>query len=161
MPKAAPSPQRQLDGFIRRYSPEMQKRAKSTIRKMRARLPGAVELVYDNYNWLVVGYGPNDRASEAVFSLALAPQWVTLCFLRNGPRIPDPKKLLRGNGTRVRHIRLSDAGDLDKPTISNLMGHAERLAGDPFPKRAPRKLVIKSISTKQRSRRPPPAKAKR
>ena len=85
------SPAKQLDGFIAKYSPDMQKQAKAAIRKMRACLPGAVEMVYDNWNWLVVGYGPNERASEALFSLAFAPGHVTLCFLRNGPRIPDPK----------------------------------------------------------------------
>jgi hypothetical protein len=157
---AMPSPAKQLDGFLAKYSPAMQKQARAAIRKMRARLPGAVEMVYDNYQWLVVGYGPNDRASEALFSLAFAPDHVTLCFLRNGPKISDPKKLLRGNGSRVRHVRLVDGIDIDMPAISALMRETERLAGDPIPRDAPRVLIIKAVSKKQRSRRPPPPKAK-
>jgi hypothetical protein len=39
------------------------------LAKMRARLPGAVELVYDNYNALAIGFGPTERTSEAVFSI--------------------------------------------------------------------------------------------
>jgi len=49
---------------------------------MRARLPGAVELVYDNHNALAIGFGPTERASDAVFSIALFPRWVSLFFLR-------------------------------------------------------------------------------
>jgi hypothetical protein len=159
---AGPSAQEQLDGFIAKYSPAMQKQAKAAIRQMRARLPGAVEMVYDNYQWLVVGYGPNDRASEALFSLAMNPGgWVTLCFLRNGPRIPDPKKMLRGSGTRVRNVRLVDGIGIDTPAVKALMRECERLAGDPIPKEAPRVTIIKSVSRKQRPRRPPPKKPKR
>src|SRR5215475_57055 len=112
---ATPTPQKQLDGFIAKYTPAMQKQMKSAIRKMRARLPGAVEMVYDNYQWLVVGYGPNDRAMQAPFSLACAPDHVTLCFLRFGPQLSDPEKLLRGSGKKVRHIRLVDGIDIDTP----------------------------------------------
>jgi hypothetical protein len=151
---AGAAPQKQLDGFIAKYSPAMQKHAKAAIKKMRARLPGAVEMVYDNYQWLVVGYGPSDRASEALFSLAFAPNHVTLCFLRNGPRIPDPRKMLRGSGTRVRNVRLVDGIDIDMPAVQALMRECEKLAGDPIPSDAPRITVIKSVSKKQRPRRP-------
>jgi hypothetical protein len=156
-----PPPQKQLDGFIAKYSPAMQKQAKAAIKKMRGRLPGAVEMVYDNYQWLVVGYGPNDRASEALFSLAFTPDHVTLCFLRNGPRIPDPKKMLRGSGTRVRNVRLVDGIDIDTPAVQALMRECERLAGDPIPKGAPRVTTIKSVSKKQRPRRSTPKAGKR
>ncbi len=30
----------------------------------------AIQLVYDNYNALAIGYGPNERASDAIFCLA-------------------------------------------------------------------------------------------
>lgn len=153
---AAPSAQKQLDGFIAKYAPAMQTQMRAAIRKMRARLPGAVELVYDNYQWLVVGYGPNDRASEALFSLAFAPGHVTLCFLRNGPRISDPKKMLRGSGTRVRNVRLVDGIGIDTPAVDALMRECERLAGDPIPKDAPRVTLIKAVSKKQRPRQQTP-----
>ena len=152
------SPQKQLDGFIAKYSPDMRKRANAAIKKMRARLPGAVELVYDNWNWLVVGYGPNERASEALFSLVFATDHVTLCILRNGPRIPDPKKLLKGSGSRVRHMRLVDGIDIDTPAVNALMRETERLAGNPISETASRRLVIKAVSAKQRPRRPSPKK---
>src|SRR5438445_5726672 len=47
------------------------------------------------------------RPSEAVFSVVLAPRWVSLCFLQ-GAKLPDPERLLRGGGKQVRNIRLED-----------------------------------------------------
>ena len=63
------SAERQLSGFIDKYLPDLARQTRTARRKMQARVPGAVELVYDNYNGLVIGYGPNDRPSDAVFSL--------------------------------------------------------------------------------------------
>jgi hypothetical protein len=144
--------QAQLNTFIARYTPEVGTLAKATLKKMRVRLPGAVELVYDNYNALVVGFGPTDRASDAIFSIALYPRWVTLFFL-NGKRLPDPQKLLKGTGKHVRHIVLENAAMLDKPDVQALMSAAlERSQREIDNKR--RRLIIKSISAKQRPRRP-------
>lgn len=60
--------QRQLDSFLDKYTPEVAGFARSALVKMRKLVPGAIEMVYDNYNWLVVGFGPTERPSEAIFS---------------------------------------------------------------------------------------------
>ena len=39
--------------------------------KVRALLPGAIELVYNNYNALAIGFGPTERASDVIFSIAV------------------------------------------------------------------------------------------
>ncbi len=122
--------------------------------RLRRQVPGAVELVYDNYNALVIGFGPSERASEAVLSLALMPRWVTLCFLQGGPKLPDPNGLLRGSGTTVRNVRLASAADLDTPAIRTLIGTALERAKVPIDATCRRRMVIKSISAKQRPRRP-------
>ena len=152
-PRPGLSAERQLAGFIDKYEPHLARQARSARRKMQARLPGAVELVYDNYNWLVIGYGPNERPSDAVFSLLVNPGgWVTLCFLE-GAHLPDPAKLLRGGGNRVRHIRLGSPADLDRPDVSALMTEAMKEADPRFARGARRRLVIRSVSVKQRPRR--------
>ena len=60
------SPEVQLATFIERYTPEIGALARAVLARMRALVPGAVELVYDNYNALVIGFGPTERASDAV-----------------------------------------------------------------------------------------------
>ncbi len=147
------SPDRQLDTFLDRYSPPVAALARDCLKKMRARLPGAVQLVYDNYNALVIGFGPSERASEAIFSIALYPRWVTLFFLQ-GAGLPDPRHLLKGSGKVVRHIVLASASDLDLPPIQELMAKALQRAETSVDPGATGRLVIRSISAKQRPRRP-------
>jgi hypothetical protein len=110
-------------------------------------------MVYDNYNFLVIGFSPTERPSEAVFSLALAPHYVLLCFL-HGAKLPDPQKLLRGGGKQVRNIILKDADDLDKPAVRALMNEALKRSQKRFEKKTRGRMIIKSISAKQRPRRP-------
>jgi hypothetical protein len=123
---------------------------------MRRSWPGANELVYDNYNALAIGFAPTERASDAVFSIAVFPRWVTLCFLQNGPQLPDPKGLLKGSGSQVRHIRLQSAAEIDSRDIRALMSAALAMAEVRVARGAAKgRLVIKSVSAKQRPRRPP------
>ena len=147
------SPDGQLDVFINRYSPEIRALAEACLGKLRARLPGAVEIVYDNYNALVIGFGPTERPSDATFSIALYPRWVNLFFLK-GVDLPDPRKLLKGSGTVVRHIVLEDAATLDAPAVQALIARALERSASPFDRSSPRRILIKSISAKQRPRRP-------
>lgn len=147
------SPKTQLDSFLAKYTPDIARQARSALAKMRKLLPGAIEMVYDNYNWLVIGFGPTERPSQALFSIVLAPRWLTLCFLW-GARLPDPRKLLRGGGKQVRNLRLTDPSDLDKPEVQALMQAAIDRSAVPFDTSAKRRLIIKCISPTQRPRRP-------
>ena len=149
----APTPQAQLDAFLDKYSPAVATLARACLAKMRARLPGAVQLVYDNYNALAIGFGPSEHASEAVFSIALYPRWVTLFFLQ-GAGLPDPKHLLKGSGKIVRSIVLASAADLDSPAVQGLMATALKRAEPAIDPDALGSLVIRSVSAKQRPRRP-------
>jgi len=142
----------EVDAFLAKYDPPIVKLAQAARKKLRARLPHAFELVYDNYNALVFGFGPTERAGDALFSIALYPRWVTLFFLR-GASLRDPHKLLKGGGKIVRHYVLKDASDLDRPEIVALMEQALAKSDVPWTE-AKGRLVIKSISAKQRARRP-------
>jgi hypothetical protein len=146
-------PQAELDGFLAKFLPEVDALARSLVDAMAARIPGAQILVYDNYNALAIGFGPSDKAGQAVLSLAVFPRWVTLCFLQ-GVALPDPHGLLKGEGSRVRHVRLETRDKLDDPQVQALIDAALARAEPPFDPAAERRLVIKSISGKQRPRRP-------
>jgi hypothetical protein len=149
--KAETSPAKQLSRFMSRFSPEIVKLAKTARAKFRKRLPGAVEMVYDNYNALVIGYSPTERPSDAVLSIVIFPKKVSICFIQ-GKHLPDPDGMLQGGGNQVRFITL-DAGAaiLDTPAIRALVSEAVAFGETPF--RGKGLLVIRSISKKQRPRR--------
>jgi len=147
------SPARQLASFLAKYTPAVAKVARAAHRKMRQRLPGAIELVYDNYNALVIGFGPSERPSEAIFSLAMMPRYVVLCFL-HGAKLKDPDKRLRGSGNQVRNVILRSAADIDKPTVSDFIAQALTLSPKTIDPTGKRRMIIKSIAVRQRPRRP-------
>lgn len=149
--------QAQLDFFLDKYDPEVASFARRALAKMRKLVPGAIEMVYDNFNWLVIGFGPSERPSEAFFSLVLPPGRVSLCFLQ-GAGLPDPAKRLEGKGNLVRNIPLYSLGKpdqrvLDHPEVLDLINVALNRAKVSMPSSPRRKLIIRSISANQRPRR--------
>jgi hypothetical protein len=154
------SAEAQLDRFLDAFTPEIAAFARVALSKMRQRLPYSIELVYDNYNALACGFSPTERTSEAIFSIAVFPKNVSLFFLQ-GAALPDSKGLLQGEGNVVRYIRLEDEDTLDRPEVKAMMTKATEMAAVPFDQKTKYRLVIKSVSAKQRPRRPPPVKATR
>ena len=154
--KTSDTPARQWAAFLSKYDPAIAKVAKAAVARMRKYVPGAVELVYDNYNALVMGFGPTEHASEAIVSIALYPRWVTLFFLQ-GARLTDPARLLKGAGSRVRHIVVSEVAILDQPAVRGLIRQAIATAPRPIDAGAKRRMVVRAVSAKQRPRRPPKA----
>jgi hypothetical protein len=143
----------QLELFLGRYTPEIGAIGRNAIARLRARLPEAIVLVYDNYNALAVGFAPSEKASQAILSVALYPRWVNFFFLQ-GHALDDPEKRLKGSGSVVRHITLQSAGDLDEAYVSALIDQALTTAKVPLNRTAKGQLIIKSVSAKQRPRRP-------
>lgn len=146
------TPEQQLKTFIDKFDPLNRTLIRAARRIMRKRYPTAVELVYDNYNFFVIGYSPTERPSDAIFSIAAAANGVGLCLI-NGAKLKDPDKLLVGSGKQVRFIRLPSASVLDKPGVKRLMSAAVAQWRAQFPKTGTSRLVIRSVSAKQRPRR--------
>src|SRR5947209_402442 len=132
------TPAKQLDGFIAKFTPEVARDAKTALAKVRKLCPGATELVYDNYNALAIGFAPGERTSEAVFSVALFPRWVSFFFLQ-ARGLPDPHGLLRGKGTTARHIVLTKPQILDEPEVRTLIKEALLNAKAPIDPAHPRR----------------------
>jgi hypothetical protein len=151
MPKQSPA--QQLRMFLSKFEPYVAAAARAALSSLRKRLPGAIEIVYDNYNALAIGFGPSEKASEAIFSIAVFPRWVSLFFLQ-GANLPDPTELLKGSGKRARHIVLTQPSALEQPAVKKLISAALICAKKPIDARQRRRLIIKSISAKQRPRRP-------
>jgi hypothetical protein len=149
---ASPDPQAQLKGFIAKFTPEHQTLIRAVRRALRARFPTAVEMVYDNYNFFVIGYSPTERPSDAIVSLVAGANGVGLCFI-HGAKLPDPAGVLRGAGKQTRSIHLESAAVLARPEVATLLT-AATARGKPFPAKERGSLVIRSVSRKQRPRRP-------
>jgi hypothetical protein len=150
----AGSAEKQLKTFIAKFDPKDQRLIRAVRSAVRKRFPTANELVYDNYNFFVIGYSPTERPSDAIVSIAARANGVGLCFI-HGASLPDPKKLLLGSGNQTRFIRLESAAALAHPDIETLVAAAIARSKTPLPATAHGKLIIRSVSAKQRPRRRP------
>ena len=140
--------------FISKFARKDQQRIRAIRRAVRKRFPTANELVYDNYNFFVIGYSPTERPSDAIVSIAARANGVGLCFIR-GASLPDPQKVLLGSGSQTRFIRLESASVLARPEVETLVAAAIARAKTPLPATGRGRLIIRSVSRKQRPRRRP------
>jgi hypothetical protein len=89
--------QLQLDAFLDKFNPDIAAQARAVLDRVREFVPGALELVYDNYHALVIAFGPTPRAGDTVLSVAVYPRWVTLFFMHGAA-------LANAVATRFRHF---------------------------------------------------------
>ncbi|MCA9284347.1 MAG: DUF1801 domain-containing protein [Phycisphaerales bacterium] len=144
-----------LRTLVEMFDPKQQSLIRSVRTALRKRFPTANELVYDYNTFFVIAYAPTDRPTDAIVSFAARADGVRL-YLMNGPRLPDPNKLLQGSGKQVRFVRVETARQLAHPDIEALIAAAIDLASVPLPSDGRGRLVIRTISPKRRPGRRPP-----
>jgi hypothetical protein len=142
----------QIEGFIAKFSDVVAPQIRAARAEMRRRLLGAVELVYDNYNALAIGYGSSEKLEDVVFSIACFPRWVRLFFF-HGVDLDDPAGLLEGAGAQVRSLKLPNLAVLNDPKVQALMAQALANA-PPIDESQPDRSVVKVVSPNQRRRCP-------
>ena len=142
----------QLASFIEKFDTKNAALIRSVRKALRKRLPSANELVYDNYNFFVIGYCSTERPSDCILSIAAGANGIGLSFYY-GATLPDPHKLLQGSGSQNRFIRIESVATLAQPEVEELIAAAVAQAESPLPRTGKGKLIIRSISKKQRPRR--------
>ena len=142
----------QLKSFLDKFEAKHQALIRSARKSLRKRMPTANELVYDNYNFFVIGYCTTERPSDCIVSVAAARNGVGLSFYY-GASLPDPHQLLLGGGSQNRFLRLESSATLARPEIADLISAAIAQAKTPLARNGKGKLIIRSISKKQKPRR--------
>jgi hypothetical protein len=145
------SPAKQLAAFVAKFDRPIAKLVRSARSALRKRLPTAIEQVYDNYNFLAIGYCTSERTSDCIVSLAVSSKGVALSFYY-GASLPDPDNILLGNGKQNRYIRLESVKMLAEPAVELLVRTAILQVRTPLPKTGRGYTLIKSVSAKQRPR---------
>src|SRR5262245_21413310 len=111
---------RQLRDCIDKFNTRDQALIRAVRAAMQKRLPAANVLVYDNYNFFVIGYSATERPSDAILSIVAKAGAVSLCFI-HGAKLPDPNHVLEGAGNQTRFVRLDSARTLDRPAVAALV----------------------------------------
>jgi hypothetical protein len=114
--------------------------------------PETNELIYDNYNAVALGWSPTDKAGDVFCSIAVYSAHVNFGFNR-GSEIPDKQKLLSGDASFYRYIKVVDKDDFPEEYIKQLLEMAyensvSRLK--PVKKVIKGETIVKSVSPVKR-----------
>ena len=99
--------QQQLDGFLQKYSPEMEKLGRAAFAHCANACPARSSWFTTTTIPSRSASGQTDKVSALPLSIALFPRWATLFFMM-GATLDDPEGLLTGKGPKIRSIRLTD-----------------------------------------------------
>ena len=146
--------EKRLAEFIDRFEPASARLIRQCRVELRKLMPTAIELVYDNYNFFVIGYCTTPRASDCIVSIAAAANGVGISFYQ-GATLADPDRLLQGGGKQNRFIRVPSIKVLRSPQALALFNAAIAQAKVPLSLTGAGRTVIQSVSAKQRPRRKP------
>ena len=146
------TPEAQLKSLIEKFDARNQRLIRSVRSALRKRFPTTNELVYDYGFSLVIGYSPSENGIESIVSTSARADGVNLYF-SNGPKLPDPKKLLKGSAKQVRFIPVESASRLKHPDVEALIAGAIKLASVRLPSKGGGKLVIKTFGAKKPRRK--------
>src|ERR1700730_5158746 len=139
-PQLGASGEDQLKIFIDKFDSKTAALIRSVRKTLRKRLPTANELVYDNYNFFVIGYCSTERPSDCIVSIAAAANGVGLSFYY-GASLPDPLKLLLGSGSQNRFIRIESGATLTDPGVEALIAAAIAQGESPLPAKSRGELI--------------------
>ncbi len=137
------TPEALLRTYVHKLSPKHQKLVRAVRTALRAQFPTANELAYDYAHALVIAYAPADKGIDAIVGIRASADGVTLYF-NQGPKMFDPKKLLKGSGKQTRFIALETASQLEDADVEALIASAIEQARTPFAAVGKGSLFIKS-----------------
>jgi hypothetical protein len=149
MKPEVPPPRPEHVGFLSAYGPAIVKLALAVRQLVLEEAPDSVELIYDAYNAVASGYSFTGRPSDAFIHIAAYAQWVNLGFNR-GADLKDPHGVLQGSGRSVRHIRIAQPADLEKPAVRQFVKAAIARAVRPEGAKPAAHSVVRAIYPRRR-----------
>jgi hypothetical protein len=149
MPPQVLPPKREYLTFLSPFEPQIRKLALAVRKLVLEESRGATELIYDAYNAVATGYSFTGRPSDACIHIAVYANWVNLGFNR-GSQLADPQRVLQGTGRWIRHIRIAELPDLEKPVVRAFVKDAVTQATRPDAAMGQSKSVVRAIYAKKR-----------
>ena len=143
--------------FLRPYDPQVQEFALKLRALVLEEMAPCYENIYDAYSAVAIGYGTSDKLRDGIFHIAVYSKHVNLGF-NEGATLPDPKRILQGNGNQIRHITIKNVEDIKRPELRAYIRRARKKAfadarklGEPLPKQPDGVIsTVKAIYARKR-----------
>jgi len=130
-----------LLGFLDAYDRHISDLALALREVILEEAPDASESIYQVYT-VAIWFGFSGRMKDMFCYIATNAGHINLGFPR-GSSLPDPNRVLEGEGKTMRHIKFRNHGDLERPFLRRYIQAAiEQVAGSGA--RGTGKSVVKS-----------------
>jgi hypothetical protein len=113
-----------IEEFLKTYDPKVQEIC-SELRKIAIELlPETEEILFEGWKNFTYGTGESRAGKDLIIYVAPFKDSVNLGFYR-GANLPDKKKLLKGTGKLLKHIKLKSIPDYEIDDIKQLIAEAK------------------------------------
>ncbi len=116
--------------FLAPYPPAVQAATLAARLRLIEIIGPSNEIFWDATQAVCSGFCFTHNTSDNFINLAVYPKHVTLIFPW-GARLEDPEGRLRGDGSRVRNLRLTEPGMLEDPYFLRLIEDSIAMAKRP------------------------------
>ena len=113
-----------FDEIVSQASPQVRQlaeKARSLIQKV---YPAVVEVPWPKQRIIGYGVGPK-KMSEQYCYISVSKNHINLGFMY-GAELPDPSRLLGGEGKLLRHVRITQPEQLSDPALEELLRLASK-----------------------------------
>jgi hypothetical protein len=145
------SPDPQLLGFLTAYDRAIADLALALREIILEEAPGASESVYQVYT-VAIWFGFSGKMKDAFCYITTHAKHINLGFPR-GAALPDPNRVLDGEGKTMRHIQFKSRSDLERPLVRRYIRAAIEQVGAAAATGGTGKTVIKTGKTTVNRRR--------
>ena len=114
----------EFEEILSEASLEAQKLARGTRALIKEIMPDVVEVPWLKQKNVGYGVGPQ-KMSEHFCYIGVFKNHVNLGF-NYGSELPDPENLLEGTGALFRHIKITQATQLERPALYKLLEAATK-----------------------------------
>ena len=140
-------PDPQLLGFLQAYDPSIANLALALREIILEEVPDASESIYQVYT-VAIWFGFSGRMKDMFCYIATSARHVNLGFPR-GSTLPDPNRMLEGDGKAMRHIKFASPRDLERPFVRRYIQASIEQLGEGAAGNG--KSIVKKSSVKKRS----------
>src|ERR1700689_5630986 len=123
-------PDPQLLGFLEAYDRHISDLALALREIVLEEAPNASESIYQVYT-VAIWFGFSGKMKDMFCYIATSARHVNLGFPR-GSTLPDPNRVLEGDGKAMRHIKFASLRDLERPFVRRyIRSSIEQLGAGP------------------------------
>jgi hypothetical protein len=113
-----------FEEILETASPPVRELARQARNLIESVYPGVVEVPWPRQRVIGYGVGPK-KMTEHFCYISVSRDHINIGFMY-GAELPDPQHLLAGIGKLLRHVRITEAGQLADPALRELLNVASK-----------------------------------